>query len=184
MISQKVLFLGFMKRCFWHDFTLTLAAAAAISIAGCAPSKREVPLIDPKPPRTLSSAESKQLLNEVGKNWIFGQGVGETVATVGTIAVFPPFALVVIGNTALGLAGYDTVKMRDFLPEEAADVYEGGYDLLTSAPGRTFAAVGEEEFRDREVSKIHLDKIVNGGSTTGSGVAKAKGNLMLLKEEN
>lgn len=145
-----------MKRCFSSLFLFCVL----LTTTSCSPSKREVPILDPELRKPMSTEQSKRVLGEVGKNWLYGQGVGETAATIGTIAVFPPSAFVFLGNAALGLSGYEPIRVGDFLPEDAAEVWDAGYGSITSAPGRTIAAIGREEYRDQEVASERIKGVL------------------------
>jgi len=96
------------------------------------------------------------MLGEVGENWLYGQGVGETAATAGAIAVFPPYALWVLGNAALSVGGYRPLEFSDVLPEAEKQAWSDTYDSITSSPGRATAAVAGTEFRSKGVAKEKL----------------------------
>ena len=109
----------------------------------------------------LTPENTNQLLNEVGSNWLYGQGMGETAATVGTIVIFPPYALWVIGNAALQLSGEEPIEVSKMLPEESGKVWRTTYDEITSVPGRTTAAVSGEEYRTQEVARDHIEAVLD-----------------------
>lgn len=109
----------------------------------------------------ISPEQTSELLDEVGSNWLYGQGFGETIMTVGTIAVFPPYALWVVGNAALQLSGEEPVEIADILPEEGGDVWRTTYDEIASVPGRTTAAVSGEQYRSHEVARERIEAVLN-----------------------
>ena len=85
-------------------------------------------------------------LAKSGKHWWYGQGVGRTLTNVGLVFLFPPYALYLLGNGGLALAGFEEVHVTDALPvtprEEALAVYDG----FTSLPGRFNALVAGEAY--------------------------------------
>lgn len=112
----------------------------------------------------LSPENTEELLNEVGSNWLYGQGMGETAATVGTIVVFPPYALWVVGNAALQLSGEEPIEVSRILPEESGKIWRTTYDEITSVPGRTSAAVAREEYRDQDVARERIEAVLKKNS--------------------
>ena len=106
----------------------------------------------------LSPEENQELLGEVARSWFYGQGLGSTTLQVGTAVAFPPYALVLIGNTALSLSGYQQVGVSEILPEEGASAWSEFYDAITSVPGRITAALSGEEYRSTEVTENNLSK--------------------------
>lgn len=136
---------------------------ASISLTtGCGIIKKKSPeeqgLAMPVPVRTqpLSPEETEALMGEVGNNFIYGQGVGEAALNVGTVAVFPPYLAVVIGNAALSLSGYETLGVSKALPEDKRGWWEDFYDGVVSGPGRLAAAIAGEEYRTKEVARERL----------------------------
>lgn len=109
----------------------------------------------------LSPEDTNELLNEVGSNWLYGQGMGETAATIGTIVVFPPYALWVLGNAALQLSGEEPVEVSKMLPEESGKIWKNTYDEIVSVPGRTTAAVVGEEYRTQEVARNRIEAVLD-----------------------
>lgn len=89
----------------------------------------------------LSSA-----ISEAGHSWFFGGGVGQTMLNVGTVAIFPPYALYLLGNAGLALAGYDPIYITDAIPEPAKDKVVDTHRVFTEIPGRVNALVLGEEF--------------------------------------
>lgn len=110
--------------------------------------------------KPLPPEKTEELLSETGSNWLYGQGFGETVLTAGTIFAFPPYAIYVVGNGILSLAGYKQVRISDALPEEERTAWNDTYDTVTSGPGRLSAAIAGKEFRSREVAKEKIYDII------------------------
>ena len=121
----------------------------------------ETKLLQQSMKEPLSPENTSDLIDEVGSNWLYGQGMGETAATVGTIVVFPPYALWVIGNAALQLSGEEPIEVSKILPEESGKVWRTTYDEITSVPGRTTAAVSGEEYRTQEVARDHIEAVID-----------------------
>lgn len=121
------------------------------------PANPELQALIKKP---LAPEKTEQLLSEVGDNWLFGQGMGSTMATVGTVVVFPPYALLVAGNAGLSLAGYKQLWLSDALPEEGKEAWRSAYDSVTEAPGKMSAAMAGEEFRTQEVARKRIIRVL------------------------
>ena len=111
----------------------------------------------PMPPE-----QSGAVLKEAGANWLYGQGLGDTALKASTVVLFPPYALVLVGNAALSLSGYETVGLSNFLPEEGAAVWGSFYDGVTAAPGRVSAAVAGREFRSPEIAREKIRNRLKG----------------------
>jgi hypothetical protein len=108
----------------------------------------------------LEPDQAQALLGGVAENWVYGQGMGETALTAGTILLFPPYAALVLGNAVLDLSGYETIKFSDALPEDRREDWKNIYDKVTSAPGQVSAAIAGKEFRTPERSKEELKKLL------------------------
>jgi hypothetical protein len=124
----------------------------AARLCGCAAQ----PKPDPAASRILSPEETQEMLAEAGSNWLYGHGFGSTVITVGTIALFPPYALYIIGNSVLAVSGEDPVRFSDVLPADEQSRWEEFYDNVASGPGRLAAAIAGREFRTREHARNSL----------------------------
>jgi len=98
----------------------------------------------------LSPDEAKERLSEMGENWVYGEGLGDTGLQIGVAFAFPPYALVMVANGVLALSGYEPVTVSSLLPEPASKVWKQSYGGLVSGPGRFVAAVAGEEFRTEE----------------------------------
>lgn len=119
----------------------------------------------------LSPEETEGLINEVGANWFYGQGLGETAVSAGAIVLFPPYAIYVLGNAMLSLNGYEEVRITDALPESGRAQWNSVYDHVTSVPGEITSGVAGEEFRDKEKARQQLGKYLG----VASKKAAAKG---------
>jgi hypothetical protein len=108
----------------------------------------------------LTPQQTEELLEEVGSNWLFGQGIGETALTIGTVVLFPPYAIAVVGNAALQMSGEEPIGLSTVLPEEEAKVWVDAYDGVTSVPGRGVAFASGEEFRDKEIARERIQNVL------------------------
>lgn len=133
-------------------------------ILGCTPLKtkdnQEVG-IEKAIQKPLPPEKTQALLEKTGENWLFGQGIGETLLTAGTIFAFPPYAIYVVGNGALTLAGYERIAIVDALPENSKESVNSVYDAITEAPGRVSATIAGEEFRTNEKAKADIKQFLD-----------------------
>lgn len=88
-----------------------------------------------------------QLESAVHK-WFYGPGFGRTALNVGTIVLFPPYALYLLANAGIGMAGFEPLYITDVLPEEPRAGVLEVYDNVTYTPGRVHAFIAGEEFQD------------------------------------
>jgi len=124
--------------------------------------------------QTLAAATSKplppekaeELLDEVGTNWLYGQGMGATVLTVGTFLVFPPYGLYILGNSLISLAGYEPLYISNALPDEDKKSFDSIYDGVTSAPGQMAAAIAGEDFRSEQMIQKRMQALLADPSTS------------------
>ncbi len=107
------------------------------------PSIRELATGEATPP-TPEELEVK--LQESAEKWFYGRGLGRTMTNVAAIAVFPPYAIYLLGNAGLQLAGYDPIYITDALPGEGRETVLGVYDGITSVPGRVTSTIAGREF--------------------------------------
>ena len=108
--------------------------------------------------KPLPPEQSEELLGDLGRNWLYGNGLGETALNVGLIVAFPPYAIYLVGNALLSVGGYQELRISEALPEPGQEIWDSMYDGITSGPGRFTAAVVGEEYRSRELAKIKLDR--------------------------
>ncbi len=92
-------------------------------------------------------AEFKQQLGDYGHSWFYGPGIGKTMANVGTVIAFPPYALYLLGNAGLQLAGFEPLYVSEAIPGEAGRYVKGAYENVTSIPGRVTSFVAGEDFQ-------------------------------------
>lgn len=152
-----------------------IAIGAILGLTACTPAQeasRETPSLAQLGKRQLSPEESQELMEAIGQNWLYGNGVGETALTAGSIFVFPPYAIYVLGNAALSLGGYEQVRISNALPDEERKNWLSIYDEVTSGPGRLNAAVAGKEFITRERAKERVGEVL---VDTGQGPQSPQG---------
>ncbi len=106
--------------------------------------------------KEMPPEQAKQVLNEVGGNFAYGPGLGDTAVNVGTVVVFPPYAIYLLSNAVLSLSGYEPVTVASMLPDESGKQWSDTYDHIVSGPGKVVAAVSGHEYRTREVADARL----------------------------
>lgn len=143
---------------------LTGAFAVVALLSGCTLKEKAEP--DPSlqalKGKQLSPEQSEEVLGQVGSNWLYGQGVGETAMNIGGVILFPPYAVYLIGNAALSLSGYEPLSVADALPEKEGEAYREAFDSVAAGPGRFAAAVAGKEYRTKEVIKEDYKRILSG----------------------
>jgi hypothetical protein len=103
---------------------------------------------------------AREILGEVGSNFAYGPGIGDTAVNIGAAVVFPPYAAVLLGNAILSLSGYEPVTVASILPEEDGKKWSETYDEVVSGPGRAVAAVAGREYRSREVGEQRMRELL------------------------
>ena len=133
-----------------------------LSVAGCTPAVSEgdnsVELAKAAVQKPLPPEKAKELAGDVGENWLYGNGIGETMIAAGSIVAFPPSAIYWLGNAAMSMAGYEPLTISRALPDEERKDWNATYDSVTAGPGRLSAAVAGREFISRDLAKERLDK--------------------------
>ena len=114
----------------------------------------------------IAPEDAPKVISEVGENWLYGPGLGQTALNVGAIVVFPPYAIYVLGNSLLSMSGYEPLYVSNLLPDDERVEFNEMYDEVTTAPGRVSAALAGKEFRSKEVASQRMKAIVSesGGS--------------------
>lgn len=143
----------------------TLIALLAMTQTSCGlfkPKNENAEVVDLQAlsAKPLSPEESEELLGEVGKNFVYGEGVGCSMLSIGTIALFPPYAALLLGNAALSLNGYEELWPSDLLPEQDRAEWKSAYSGLCSVPGRISADLAGEDFRSEELARQRLEKFL------------------------
>jgi hypothetical protein len=145
---------------------LQLLLLAIFSLVGCGVLKEKKsegvpPFRIEQNDNKLSEEQAGELISEVGGNWLYGPGLGQTALNVGTMVVFPPYAIYIIGNSVLSLSGYEPFYVSELLPEEEKEDFNSVYDEITGAPGRVTAAIAGKEYRSKEVASERFKTIIN-----------------------
>jgi hypothetical protein len=122
----------------------------------------------PPPPEVV-----KAQLQEQGRNWLYGHGVGRTILNVGTVIAFPPYGLFLLGNAGLQIAGYQPVDVTKAFPEKVSKPLNIAYDEITSVPGRLNAVVAGEQFRDKQIND----------TLSASGEVPTDNQLSIIEED-
>lgn len=99
----------------------------------------------------LQHATPEQLnaeLKKAGSRFLYGPGLGRSATNIGAIAVFPPYAIYLLGNAGLSLAGFHEMYITNFLPDTPRKHVLGFYDGVTSVPGRVAALVAGRKYHE------------------------------------
>jgi hypothetical protein len=97
----------------------------------------------------LSPQETGEVVDTALTNFFYGPGLGETALDVTGVMLFPPYAMVLIGQTLVRLAGYESPRFIEMFPEEQQHAYDATMDTVYSGPGRLVSAAAGEEYRTR-----------------------------------
>ncbi len=109
--------------------------------------------------KPIPPEQAKEILSEMGGNFAYGPGLGSTALNVGTVVVFPPYAVYLLGNAILSISGYQPITVSSILPEEDGKQWSNTYDELVSGPGKMVAAMAGREYRSREVGKMKMQEL-------------------------
>lgn len=108
----------------------------------------------------LTVQQSEDVLGVVAENWLYGPGLGRSALNIGTIVLFPPYAVYVLGNALLDVSGFQPLYLTDLLPEDERQDYNKMFDSVTGAPGRVTAAMAGKEFRSPEAGRQRLENVL------------------------
>jgi len=157
-----------MRRSFPTVFlvSIILASACAVSqgenVAQFPADRLEHPtfrtIVEDAERNASEGGDTTAPLRTYGRHWLYGQGVGRTIVNVGTVVLFPPYALYLLGNAGLALAGYEPLYVTSALPEPARDYTLAVYDGITSVPGRITARIAGEEFQSASVPSTRMEE--------------------------
>lgn len=81
--------------------------------------------------------------------WFYGQGLGQSITNIGTAVFFPPYALYLLGNAGLSIAGYQPLYVSSILPEKSKDTIMAPYNSVTSIPGRITSSIAGKEYNGK-----------------------------------
>ena len=124
-----------------------LSPSKEVDLLAEKPAKEIAALIkgEKKPP--TPEAYKSQLKTASG-NWFYGSGFGRSVLNIGIAVFYPPYAIYLVSNAGLQIAGYDGVYPSDILPGEARETVNSRFNEVVSVPGRFNALVFGEDFRE------------------------------------
>jgi len=106
--------------------------------------------------KPMTNEQAKEVLGTVGGNFAYGSGLGDAALSVGTVVLFPPYAVYLLGNAVLSVSGYEPVTISSLLPEEDGKQWSATYDKVVSGPGRVVAAMTGHEYRSQEIADERL----------------------------
>lgn len=192
LYSLDIIFAVFMFLTGYLNFSrLRLSAAmcaSLVAISGCGvlreqqtPSDMNVEVAERAVQKPLSPEETEAMLGDVASNWFYGQGLGETMLTAGTVFLFPPYAIYVAGNAALSLSGYHELRVSEALPDTEEDIWNSVYDGVTSVPGRMTSVVAGEEYVSRRAAGQKLDRYLNREADEGAALTQSDGMQETVK---
>jgi len=110
--------------------------------------------------KPIPPEKAEEVLSEVGSNFVYGPSLGETAVNVGTVVLFPPYALYLVGNAILSLSGYEPVTVSGFLPEEEGKAWSNTFDDVVSGPGKVAAAIAGKEYRSRQLADARMEALL------------------------
>jgi hypothetical protein len=161
--------LAISRRCNWRWWCVALFV-----LCGCGVLKKQDPANDDQEltrialeatQKPMAPEQSRKVLEVAGENWLYGQGVGETILDVGTIVLFPPYALFLAGNAVASLSGYEPIRVSEALPDEQQKDWLNMYNGVTSAPGKAAASLAGEEFRTQAEARAQLKAVLRSAHT-------------------
>lgn len=114
------------------------------------PDLPSIPEIADKAASPNAQKEMQTTLDDFMYRWFYGQGLGATSLNVGTVVLFPPYALYLLLNAGLGLSGYEPIQPLSYVPGEPGDYVRASYDAITGVPGRATAGIAGEPFQGED----------------------------------
>ena len=92
---------------------------------------------------------NQEKLDQYLNHWFYGQGLGQSITNIGTVVIFPPYALYLLGNAGMVLAGFQPLYFSSALPEESKEIVLQPYNSLTSVPGRITSIIAGKDFNEQ-----------------------------------
>ena len=166
LMSQVMRFLQRFPLPSQHVFSVKLLCflvLPSVFLLGCGVIRKKE---DSKPSsldivgKPMPPEQARAVLSEIGQNFTYGPGLGDAALNVGTVVVFPPYAIYLLGNAVLSLSGYEPVTVASLLPEEDGKKWSKTYDSMVSGPGKVVAAVAGREYRSQEVGEEKLRAVL------------------------
>ena len=115
-----------------------LFISTSIFLLGCGTILRKK-LETEQPPIAQNEAEAGYVLEETGKNIIYGESLGD----IGAAILIPPYGIYKLGQAAAGLAGYE-LDAKEALDEDSKKAVEEAYGTVIGIPGRAVAAAADK----------------------------------------
>jgi hypothetical protein len=109
----------------------------------------------------ITEVDTDKVIDEVAGSWAFGDGIGHTTVKVGSLFVFPPYGLYLLGNSVLEVVGYERIEITDVLPEEQESQWDQVYQAIISGPGRVVAAVSGSEYRSQQEAARRIRRLLH-----------------------
>lgn len=132
-----------------------------LAITACTPTSAEEAAVTRADegvivPKALTPEEAEEAMSDVGKGWLYGDGLGTAMLNIGTTVIFPPYGIFLLGNLALSASGTEPVGVGMFLEGEDEDQWDQMFSTAVSGPGRVAAAISGEEYVSPETSREKL----------------------------
>lgn len=89
---------------------------------------------------------ANEKMEAMGDWWFFGPGIGHTILNLGSVVVFPPYALYLLGNATLALTGNEPVRIIDIFPSGPKEVVNEAIDGVCSVPGRMTSLIASRPY--------------------------------------
>lgn len=149
-----------------HTLYLVILLTIFLFFTSCSyllkPKTSKVKLSDVK--LALSKATEKdyeEIVDTASNSWFYGEGLGEAAVNVGTTVAFPPYAIYLLGNTVLDLAGYEKIGVSTFLSNDSKQKWRKAYSGVVGIPGSLTAVASSKQFVDSEEAEEKIVKIIN-----------------------
>lgn len=92
--------------------------------------------------------KNQEKLDQYLNHWFYGHGLGQSMTNIGTVVLFPPYALYLLGNAGIVLAGYQPLYLSSALPEKSKEIVLTPYNSITSLPGRITSTLAGKDFNE------------------------------------
>lgn len=97
--------------------------------------------------KAVKNDTANDQLKGVGEWWLFGPGLGHSILNIGTAVLFPPYALYLLGNAGLALAGEEPIRIVNILPEGGPrEAVNNTLDGICSVPGRITSGIAQRPY--------------------------------------
>ena len=110
--------------------------------------------------KPLPPEENQKMMKDVAGNWFYGHNLKNNILQINTIIVFPPYAILALGNVVLNVSGYESIGVGSVLSEENKEKWNSVYDSFTAGPGRFTSAVAGKEFITRDMAGEKIKRYI------------------------